>query len=257
MVTQLLAPYVETRAADGSALGRIVDVGACLGVLSRPFLEAGFRADMFEPDPECLIAMTALTETFPSLAIHHAMAVTPEPVASVSFNKRSVGLSGLGDSPFGDGGTRITVPATTLGRFLAESKGGVDVLKIDAEGSDFDILASIDFARVQPGTVLVEFGEHFPGQSRTDIRRALADMSAQGYAAVVFEYRKMTGFGTSNWDYELVDVALDADRLGQNGEAFGNIIFYQEGDTTFLACLVRLLEAYEPARARPIAVPFR
>jgi FkbM family methyltransferase len=257
MVTQLLAPYVETRAADGAAHGRIVDVGACLGVLSRPFLEAGFRADMFEPDPECLTAMTALTENFPALATHHAMAVTPKPVAAVSFNKRSVGLSGLGDSPFGDSATRITVPATTLGRFLADDKAGVDVLKIDAEGSDFDILRSIEFAHVQPSTVLVEFGEHFPGQSRTDIRRTLAEMGAWGYAAVIFEYRKLNGFGTTNWNYELVDVALDADRLGQRGEAFGNIIFYREDDTTFLACLVRLLEAYEPARVRPITARFR
>jgi FkbM family methyltransferase len=257
IVTQLLVPYVETLAADGAAFRRIIDVGACLGLLSRPFLEAGFRADMFEPDPECQTAITSLVQRFPSLATHHAMAVTGEPVTSITFNKRSIGLSGLGESPFGDDGTLITVPATTLRQFLADHEPGVDVLKIDAEGADFEILRGVDFAQANPGTVLVEFGEHFPGQSVADIRMMLVGMRATGYEAVVFEYRKLTGFGSTNWNYELVDVSLDAHRLGERGDAFGNIIFYREDDTTFLACLVRLLEDYVPARFRPIAKRFR
>ena len=65
----------------------------------------------------------------------------------MTFNKRGVGLSGLGESPYGPADRRITVPATMIGDYLARAPGGIDLIKIDAEGSDFDILNSIDLAR--------------------------------------------------------------------------------------------------------------
>jgi FkbM family methyltransferase len=252
LVIQLLVPYLETLTGTGEGGGRVLDIGACVGSHSLPFLRAGFRADMFEPDPDCAAPLAAILRQFPNLAAHEASAVVWDAAEQVSFNKRAVGLSGLGDSAPGLAAQQITVSATTLERYLKDRPGAVDVIKIDAEGADFDILASIDLAKVAPKVVMVEFSTEFPGQSQATIDSAIKAMHRQGYGAVVLECRKGNGFGVSNWEYDLVDVALDASRVGQRGDGFGNILFHRADDTTFLTLLVVLLEASVPARSRPV-----
>jgi FkbM family methyltransferase len=252
LVIQLLVPYLQTLVGADGRGGRVLDVGACVGSHSLPFLRAGFRVDMFEPDPECAGTLAALGKQFPELAVHQAQAVVWEAVDEVRFNKRSPGLSGLGESVFGQTREQITVSATTFDRYLADQPGEVDVIKIDAEGSDFDILAAINLAAVAPKVIMVEFSIEFPQQSQATLEGAIATMQAQGYDAVVFEYRKGQGFGVSNWEIELVDVALDASRIGGVGDGLGNVLFYRRDDTIFLACLASLLEVSGPARTRPV-----
>ena len=247
---QLLTPWLQTLSAEGSAAGRVIDVGACMGTISTPFLKAGFRVEMFEPDPECAGRLNELVAQHPDRAVHWSSAVVAEPAAEVTFNKRSVGLSGLGESPYG-AAVAIRVPATTLGDYLKAHPGDVDLIKIDAEGADLDILGGIDFASAAPKAIMVEYGMEFPGQSPARVAEAIAAMEKQGYDAVVFEYERLAGFGVDNWDHELVDIAFDAKRLGTRGEAFGNIVFHRRDDRVFLTCLAQLLESYGPATTRP------
>jgi hypothetical protein len=127
----------------------------------------------------------------------------------------------------------------------------VDLIKIDAEGSDLDILRALDISAASPKAIMVEFGIDFPGQSATTVAGAIAEMEKQGYGACVFEYRRLEGFGVSNWEHELVDVAFDAKRLAKRGDGFGNVVFHRRDDTTFLTCLAQLLEGYGPAPTRP------
>jgi FkbM family methyltransferase len=253
LARQLLAPWLQTLAAEGLAAGRVFDVGACAGTASAPFLAAGFRVEMFEPDPERAGGLGELVTRHPGLAAHWPTAVVAEPATDVAFNKRSMGLSGLGDSPHGEG-TVIRVPATTLAEHLRDHPGEVDLIKIDAEGSDFEILRGLDLAASGPKAIMVEFGVDFPGQSATTIAGEVAGMEKHGYGACVFEYRRLEGLGASNWEHELVDVALDAKKLGTRGDGFGNIVFYRREDTIFLTCLAQLLEGYGPAPTRPAFV---
>ena len=247
---QLLTPWLQTLSAEGAASGRVIDVGACMGTVSLPFLRAGFRVEMFEPDPECSGRLSELVAQHPDRAVHWSSAVVAEPAAEVTFNKRGIGLSGLGDSPYG-AAVAIRVPATTLADYLRKHPGDVDLIKIDAEGADLDILRGIDFAAATPKAIMVEFGVEFPGQSAAKVAEAIAAMEKRGYGAVVFEYQRLEGFGDDNWDHELADVAFDIKRLGTRGEGFGNILFHRRDDTAFLACLAQLLESYGPASTRP------
>ncbi|HLI65016.1 MAG TPA: FkbM family methyltransferase [Caulobacteraceae bacterium] len=247
---QLLLPWLQTLAAEGRATGRIVDIGACLGEMSLPFLNAGFRADLFEPDPDCAARMAEIVAAYGGRAAHVSAAVVWAPASSVTFNKRAVGVSGIGASPYGGADTQITVAATTLGDHLERAPGVVDLVKIDAEGSDFDILRSIDLAAVAPKAIMVEYGATFPGQSAETVRALIAEMAAAGYGAVVFEYRMLEGFGRTNWDHELVDITTNADALGAAGDSFGNIVFFRAEDATLLAGLVSLVDNYGPAPGR-------
>lgn len=252
IATELLMPIVLERAADKRSSRRVIDVGACTGTFSRPFLQAGFRVDMFEPDPDCADVLSELTRQYVPNGYHHAVAVTGKATATVTFHKRSVGLSGLGNSPFGDRTDLLTIPATTLEVFLANSPP-IDLLKIDAEGYDFEILRGANPNINRPSAILIEFGEHFESQSLEEISRLLSEMDALSYGAVIFELKKMTDFGKTNWNHKLVDMAFDTKRLGKKGDAFGNIIFYQKNDMTFLIHFLNWLEALLPACQRPIA----
>lgn len=256
IATDLLMPFVSCRASSKTSPLRIIDVSACTGAFSRPFLQAGFLVDMFEPDPDCARILGELTRRYALKACHHTLAVTGQAVDSVTFHKRSIGLSGLGTSPFGDRTDLLTIPATTLGAFLVDNPN-VDLLKIDAEGYDFEILRGADLNMSRPHAIFIEFGAHFASQSLEEINRSLIEMDELGYGAVIFELKKMTGFGKTNWNHKLVDIAFDPTQLGQRGDVFGNIIFYRRDDTTFLTYLLKWLEAFLPAPQRPISQALR
>lgn len=253
IVTQLLVPYAKSRAGEGRAIGRIVDVGACVGEASLPFLNAGFTVEMFEPDPECGQRLTALCARFPGRARHHAKAVTGDNVASVTFNKRALGLSGLGKSPFASDGSKLSIPATTLRKFLGRDESPVDVIKIDAEGHDLEILKGIDFEGNAPALVMVEFGTQFQRQTADRISLTLRRMDQVGYRAAIFTNRMLDGFGKTGWACELADLTVGQVDRRETGDGFGNIVFFRKDDTTFLTCLLLLLESFAPAQTRMLS----
>jgi FkbM family methyltransferase len=250
IITQLIVPYVQTLLGEGIVVGRMVDIGACMGGASLPFLAAGLGVDMFEPDPECRDRLAAICQQYKDRANHHALAIVGDDVGSVIFKKRSVGLSGIGDSPFASQEIHLAVPTTTLDRICTEASEDIHVIKIDAEGLDLKILERIDLAESAPKIVMIEFNTEFPEQSHDQICRTLTQMRNAGYAAAVFEMRKSEGFGSTNWACELANLALTIDELHSHGDSLGNIVFFRHDDTTFVTCLLLLLENYLTARHR-------
>src|SRR5262249_37305518 len=72
VILSIALPYLRT---GGSR--RMIDVGAYLGAMAKPFLEEGWRAVMFEPDPRCRQQLAALLAAHPGRAQIEAAAVTP------------------------------------------------------------------------------------------------------------------------------------------------------------------------------------
>lgn len=247
LITQWIHPYLLTLKAEGVPPARVIDVGACLGEASMPFLRDGWRVDMFEPDPECLRPLAAICTAFPG-ARHIASAVTGVPAGPVTFHKRSLGLSGLGASPYGSPGQDVTVPSTTLTAVYGSTGLQADLLKIDAEGFDLEILAGVDIRGLAPKTVMLEIGTAFAAQTPAAIAAAIDRMRGEGYDVAAFLNRELEGFGVSNWSCELDDFAFGAVRCA--GTVAGNLVFFREDDTTFLACLLLLLDSFQPARRR-------
>ncbi|MCC6303514.1 MAG: FkbM family methyltransferase [Gammaproteobacteria bacterium] len=242
LVHALIEPYF--RAHHKGRRLHLVDVGACYGEMAAPLLAAGWSADLFEPDPG---ARRTLEGNLGRFAPHwrlFASAVSNDAAATVTFHKaRNHGLSGLGDSPFGPTDDLIEVPNVRLADFY--SRHGithVDLLKIDAEGYDFDVLESHDFSRIRPPLVMIEYGTHFARQTLAEVNEVLRRMSEAGYGAVVFNYTDDGNFEQGRWVYRLTDIfvntALPEDRAG----AFGNILFYRKEDREFPLTLYALLE---------------
>src|SRR5262249_34617446 len=150
---------------------RSIDVGACVGAMSRPFLAEGWQVVMFEPDQRCHPTLAALAEAHPGQVRIEAAAVTADHDGSVTFHIAGApGRSGMSHSPFAADLATVDVPARALAPYIArQGLFDVDFVKIDSEGHDLAILDGLDFGRIAPRLIMVEFGDQFSGQDRTAI----------------------------------------------------------------------------------------
>jgi FkbM family methyltransferase len=87
----------------------------------------------------------------------------------------------------------IMVEMHTIER-IAEERGHkfIDILKMDIEGSEFVVLNSLDFEKIQFGQILVEFHERFLENGDKVLKKTIAVLEANGYECFAvsddFEY---------------------------------------------------------------------
>ena len=239
----VIRDYFRMQPAHGPR--HIVDVGAAYGAVANVFLQDGWTADLFEPDPACAPKLERLVARYGQRARLFAHAVAGTNREAVIFHQNTIaGLSGLAPSPFGSARAEIEVRTVRLDSFLsALGVTAVDLLKIDTEGNDFDALDSHDFAGLAPALVFVEFSYYFAGQNPRALADHIARMAARGYAAVIFEYRDDGNFRRNDWTHRLVALHVEDGRLPAAGEAFGNLLFYRSGDAGLLDALATTVSA--------------
>lgn len=76
----------------------------------------------------------------------------------------------------------IVVPVRRLGTILAEmGQDGVDVLKLDIEGGEYEVIADLLGGDFRPGQILVEFHHNLPGIPFTRTREAVTALRSAGY----------------------------------------------------------------------------
>jgi FkbM family methyltransferase len=240
LVVQVVLPYLR---AGGSR--RLIDVGACVGALSGPFLAEGWQTVMFEPDPRCHPTLAALAEGHPGQVRVENAAVTADRDGSVLFHIAGApGLSGLSHSPYAADLATRDVPSRALAPYIARNGlFDVDFVKIDAEGHDFAILEGLDFGRVAPRLMMVEFGEQFAGQDRAAVEALVRRMQGRGYRACVVCLRALGDRARHQWDTGLAGIGIDAvPALPAGADLFGNILFFRAADRVFVPSLCDWLE---------------
>ncbi|MGB8166413.1 MAG: FkbM family methyltransferase [Chthoniobacteraceae bacterium] len=243
VVERLIVPYF--RSLPPQAMSRhVVDVGGAYGSVAAVFLQEGWTADIFEPDPACSGILEGITASFPGRCRLFPFAAGTANRDAVAFQQNSVtGLSGFDGSPFGQHQNVLSVRCVRLGEFLvSHGVTRVDLLKIDTEGSDFDVLEAHDFARLPPTLVFAEFSYFFPKQGPAVVGAAIAAMAERGYRPVIFEYDDDGNFHRGNWAHRLVAMHLDAARIPVRERSFGNVLFYRTDDFRLLDAIVALLE---------------
>jgi len=243
IVNLLIEPYFRDQRIDRPRC--MVDVGACHGAMAAPLLAHGWRAELLEPDPAAREVLERNLAGYAAQIRVHAIAAGRQSADAVEFHQSAIqGLSGLGESPFGATASVLRVPSVSLEDFLAQREiADVDFLKIDAEGYDFDVLESLDFRRVKPELVLIEYGAHFARQTPAIVNAAIADMAARGYGALVFGYADDGNFKRARWVYRLTELWVDPLSVTQDDASFGNILFYPAGNTRLLITLHVLLDS--------------
>jgi FkbM family methyltransferase len=163
---------------------RMVDIGAFVGVFTlfgARRVGAGGRVDAFEPVPathERLLRNIALNDY---RWVHPQRAAVTDHSGVVSLGIPDERLVGYSTAEFSIGETldAVEAPAVTLDQYLDDDVP-VRLLKIDAEGSEHDILTGARrvLERMPPAAVLLELNHAMltsHGSSITEVMSTLAD----------------------------------------------------------------------------------
>jgi len=240
LVTSIVLPYLR---GGGSRV--MIDVGACMGALAKPFLEEGWQVVMFEPDPRCGQQLAALAAAHAGRARVEAAAIAADRGRTASFHLASLpGLSGLSTSPYAADVGTIDVPTVDLATYMAANGLlDADFIKIDVEGHDFAVLRAVDFAKILPRLIMVEFGDQFAGQDRAAVDGVLRHMRDAGYRACVVCLHALGRFELHQWQTRLRAIGIDSvPVLPADARLFGNIVFFREDQRDLLPSLLDWLE---------------
>jgi len=80
---------------------------------------------------------------------------------------------------------KLTVSVRSISSVIGEHFADrLDVLKMDIEGSEYEVIPALLSAGARPGQVLVEFHHRFQGRSPDDTRSVVAALRAAGYRLV-------------------------------------------------------------------------
>src|SRR5262249_9098111 len=160
-------------------------------------------------------------------------------------------------SPFAADVVTVNLSAIALASYVARNGlFDVDFIKIDAEGHDLAILDGIDFAKIAPRLVMVEFGDTFAGQDRATIEGAIRRLRGRGYRACTVCLRALGDMARHDWRTDLLAIGVDAiPALPAGAALFGNILFFRADDGDFLPSLCDWLEQFGERKRRGLSPP--
>lgn len=176
--------------------GVMLDVGAHRGGSLEEFAKAGWTIYAFEPDPQ---NREGLEERFGGKRniVISEEAVSDRTAQNVPFfaSHESTGISGL--SAFRSSHREVArVRTVTLSEVVARhGLSEVDLLKIDAEGSEMAVLCGLDFSRLKPSMIVAEFEDLKTDCSSHDIAHLLID---KGYTIYVSEWHPIERYGVKH-----------------------------------------------------------
>lgn len=143
-----------------------IDIGSYDGAEIRLALDRGYEVHAFEPNPRM---RPALAEFGNRAIINHAAAWQSDGTAvlhamrSPELETNEQGLSLIDEKTNIDREKGEEVPTINIGRYLRELDKDIDVIKVDAEGSEYVILESIlsEFDPRRIGRWYVEDHSHY------------------------------------------------------------------------------------------------
>jgi FkbM family methyltransferase len=121
----------------------VLDVGACEGFFSKSVVDRCKAVHLFEPVP---VLVECLGRTFADLQGTKVFVVRCALGRSVGIQVMNMDTgdyqgSHAAGNDHADGRTRLDAPMTTIDRWAEENRiGRVDFIKVDAEGSDLEVL---------------------------------------------------------------------------------------------------------------------
>ncbi|BBX71551.1 hypothetical protein MPSYJ_50120 [Mycolicibacterium psychrotolerans] len=221
------AEIIAQLAPDSTGNGlTLVDVGAHHGAVTSLFVDKGWSAVAYEPDPANRELFERRIGRHPRVQLSSsAVSDTGAESASLFTSSVSTGISTL--SAFHDSHIpTAAVKVVTLAEDLRSRRiARVDFLKIDIEGFDFFALKGFDW-NYAPRFVLFEFED----RKTTALGYSLADSSefmiAHGYHLVYSVWEPIVEYGRRHfWRGLSSTIPADADKC------WGNVLaFYDEAD---------------------------
>jgi FkbM family methyltransferase len=155
--------------------GPIVDIGANIGAFTidcaTHYPEATIHA--YEPHPE---SREMLRRNVVANGFDGRVTIWPEAVAGVDGEVAFYGGgASLEAGVFATGGDSVLVPSVSLETVLARAGGQVGLLKVDAEGAEFDIFEGARGAAARAAHIMGEFHPTLEANARERLQAALSE----------------------------------------------------------------------------------
>lgn len=249
IIRLLILPYFQSY--EENSKRHVIDIGACSGGSAKLFLEAGWGADMFEPDLSCEAGLNQIVGAYPGKARLFKQVVSHEAENMLIFYQAQPGFSSLEPSPYSKLQQVLFVRSVHLRDAIREhSIPPADMLHIDAEGSDLQVFAGYDIQTILPKCVMLHFDSKFASQSPDKLDAAVSGIKQVGYEALIFSCgdAKASSEPALNREYRLTGLEFDA--VPKQPNVKGSMIFFRKDDSLFLAMILRLLESFLPMRER-------
>lgn len=219
------AEFVAAMAPNrsGSTGPVLVDVGAHCGAVTFMFLEKGWSAVAYEPDPSNREQFQQRIGANPHVQLSTS-AVSDKPAASASLftSSTSTGISTLSAFHQSHKPTATVEVVTLADDLRARHVKRVDFLKVDIEGFDLLALKGFDWTYA-PRFVLYEFED----RKTTSLGYSLSDSSAyvadRGYHLVYSVWEPIVEYGARHrWRGLFSTPPADADKC------WGNVLCFRD-----------------------------
>lgn len=191
---ELIASLAPTSPESFSLV--LVDVGAHFGTVTTLFLDKGWSAIAYEPDPSNREQFQQRIGSHPRVQLSSA-AVSDKPAESASFFTSSVstGVSTLAAFHESHEPTANVNVVTLAEDLRARKVQQVDFLKIDVEGFDYFVLKGFDWTYA-PRFVLYEFEDRKTVPLGYSLHDSSAFAADRGYRLVYSVWEPIVEYGT-------------------------------------------------------------
>ena len=173
-----------------------VDIGANIGMATMYFKNFCKRIYSIEPSPENYIALVNNVGKFKNIkTFNHAIYTTNQPLKLLGYNNEPPQTTrpNVVNDVFPTPTSAIYVPCKTLEQFMKdENINVIDVLKIDVEGSEYEIFLDETFDRIAFKIKCIVGETHFTSDG---IIPQLAEYTLQQLG---FKFKFLKGKRTSN-----------------------------------------------------------
>jgi FkbM family methyltransferase len=219
------ASVVATLLNDWPRDSIMIDVGAHHGSELKPFVERGWRAYAFEPDP---VNRADLERRFGQ---HPRVVIDPRAVSEVDRidvpffrSEQSTGISTL--APFhATHYESDRVSTVRLDRFCKERRiDRIDYLKVDTEGHDLFVLRSLDWEKLSPAAIQVEFEDAKTVPLGYDFHALAEYLVARGFDVWVSEWHPVVAYGRRHDWARLAHYPTEL----SNKNAWGNLLAFKQ-----------------------------
>jgi FkbM family methyltransferase len=180
----LIEPEMELLVRTVSAGDCVVDIGANFGVFSYAFLRRGAVVHAFEPQPACLVTLTAYARTHPRFHVHPE-ALGDQPKRGVLTLPMAAPFAGSPGATLRDdvpAAASFNVQVAALDDFHLASVG---MMKIDVEGGELDVLrGAVETIRRCRPLLMIEIEQR---HHRQPVSSVMDEVFALGYRAEVLD----------------------------------------------------------------------
>jgi len=230
----------------------MVDVGAHYGGSLAPFAKADWRVFAFEPDPANRAHLLKAVKGAKNVIVSED-AVCDREGDTLPFysSEESTGISGL--TAFRETHREVARVQTTTLNAVLKQHGVSDLgfLKIDVEGLELSVLKGLDFGKVKPRVVLLEFEDAKTTPLGYDSHDLAGYLMSFGYTVYSSEWWPIERYGVRHSWRRFVRYPCDIPSV-----AWGNFIAFLDdpGEQAVSDAVLRTLNGAQLVRAEGPAI---